>query len=95
MGMETTTNPTNTPDTFVVGTTYTTGEARDYVWRFLVVARTAKTITIDQVVNGTPEGKPTRRKVTPFMRTTNVESVLPLGTYSMAPVLTADDVFAG
>lgn len=83
----------STTHTFQIGKTYSTGEARDYVWRFLVTARTAKTITIDQIVNGTPEGKPTRRKVTPFMSTaTNVESVMPLGSYSMAPVLTADTV---
>ena len=69
---------------FIVGNTYSTRSACDYncVFTFKVVARTDKNITII----GDLLDKPTRRKVFVY---SEEESVLPYGSYSMAPVITA------
>lgn len=77
---------------FEVGKIYSTGEGRDYVWRFRVTKRTAKFITISEVVNGYEPDPPKRVgvKVSSF---DGNEYALPLGRYSMAPVITAERVF--
>ena len=70
---------------FTVGATYSARSFCDYdcVWTFTVIARTARFITIIQ------EGETTPKRV--GVRTWNgVESASPLGTYSMAPVLSAN-----
>ncbi len=80
-------NTTTTADTFKVGATYSTGEANDYTWRFRVVSRTAKFITIVDVSHGT-EGEISRVGVKAGWG--GHEIALPLGSYSMAPVINAD-----
>ena len=77
-------------NTFQVGTIYTTGESRDYVWRFEVVKRTAKFITIRDILSG--ETKRVGVSVSPF---DGIEYAMPLGSYSMAPSLDADRIFTG
>ena len=74
--------------TFTVGTVYTTGESRDYVWRFRVESRTARFITIRDIATGE-----TRRVGVRVWG--GVETALPLGTYSMAPSIGADDPYRG
>lgn len=71
-----------TTQTFQIGTTYTTGRGRDYVWTFTVTARTAKFITIEDEY-----GKTTRVGTYVY---DGIERALPLGRYSMAPVISAD-----
>ena len=67
---------------FQVGTTYTTGEGNDYVWRFTVTARTAKFITlVDKYGDTSSVG---------VREWNGTESASPLGSYSMAPVISAD-----
>lgn len=69
---------------FQVGKTYTTRSACDYdcIFSFTVVARTDKSITI----TGDLLDKPTRKKIRVY---SDSESVMPYGSYSMAPVITA------
>lgn len=71
---------------FEVGKTYTTRSAcnHDCVWAFKVVARTEKTITLD---NGEKTFKCRINKY--LTERNNQEMVLPLGNYSMAPILRA------
>lgn len=74
---------------FEVGKIYSTGEARDYVWRFLVVKRTAKFITIVDA-NPVTEADLEPRRVGVTIGYGGHEIALPLGRYSMAPVINAD-----
>jgi hypothetical protein len=76
---------------FEVGKTYSTGEGRDYVWRFRVTRRTAKFITISEIVNGYEPEPPKRVGVK--VGWGGNEYALPLGSYSMAPVISADRIF--
>lgn len=69
---------------FEVGATYDTGHG-DYVWRFEVIARTAKFLTIRDIDG---DGSTTRVGVTAGYH--GHEIALPLGRYSMAPVMNAD-----
>ena len=60
---------------------------QDCVWTYTVKARTAQTITLD-------DGKEVRRcriskKASEYR---GAETVLPLGNYSMAPMLSADKI---
>ena len=77
------------PVAFQVGTSYTmrfVGDANATV-AFTVVARTAKTVTIEA------PGVPTKRvgvRSSGLFADAAVESCYPLGRYSMAPVLRAD-----
>ena len=80
---------TETAAKFKVGTTYTTGEHRDYVWRFKVLSRTAKFITIEGDTCG--RGETVRVGVKPGWD--GHEFALPLGKYSMAPTISADMEF--
>ena len=70
---------------FQVGETYTTGEGRDYVWHFTVIARTKKFITISNDSYRADEVK--RVGVREWY---GVESAMPLGSYSMCPFIYAD-----
>ncbi|CAB4169587.1 hypothetical protein UFOVP1305_5 [uncultured Caudovirales phage] len=70
---------------FEIGKTYTTGEGRDYVWHFTVVARTKKFITI--LNDSYRSDEKVRVGVSEWQ---GVERALPLGSFSMAPVITAD-----
>ena len=82
-----TTSPTPS-ETFIVGETYTTGEARDYVWHFRVVARSAKFITVEDVSHGLRPSE--TKRVGVFIGWKGTEAALPLGRYSMAPTISAD-----
>ena len=76
---------TTTEQAFQIGSIYSTGESRDYVWRFKVIKRTAKFITVQDILSGE-----TRRVgVTNYGRG---EIAYPLGTYSMCPSITATEV---
>ena len=79
------TDPLPEPTKFKVGSIYSTGEGSDYVWRFKVVSRTAKFITIVDVKEPV---RTIRKGVT--VGYGGHEFALPLCTYSMAPVITAD-----
>ena len=72
--------------TFEVGAIYSCRSAgdSDCVWRFVVANRTDKTVTlIDDELNVV------RRRVSPSWDKTR-ETVMPFGSYSMAPVLLAE-----
>lgn len=72
---------------FEIGTTYTMRSAYDHntIWAYTVTKRTAATVTI---TDGT-ETKTCRinRQLSEYR---GCESVMPLGHYSFAPVLSAD-----
>lgn len=71
---------------FQVGRTYWTTSACDHecVFSFKVVRRTAKTVWVEY------HGRVTARRIT-IDDYYQAESIMPMGTYSMAPVLTAMD----
>ena len=68
---------------FIIGNTYSARSACDHnaVWSFVVVARTAKQVTLRD-----DDGKEIKRRV--IVRD-GVEECFPLGKYSMAPRLRA------
>ena len=76
---------------FEVGRTYSTRSICDYdcIFRFEVVGRTDKTVLIKY------HGKVTRRKIRAIpnhsLAGILVETIDPLGVYSMSPVLDATD----
>jgi hypothetical protein len=74
--------------TFQIGTTYTTGEGRDYVWRFVVIHRSPKFVTLQDIATGE------NRRVGVWL-SDGAELALPLGNYSMAPSIDARRVYAG
>lgn len=71
---------------FEIGKTYTMRSACNHecVWSYTVTARTAATVTLT-------DGKETIkcRISKKFSEYRNAETVLPLGNYSMCPMLTA------
>lgn len=74
--------------TFEIGNTYSMRSACDHncVWTYEVVARTAQMVTLT-------DGKETikcriNKKISEWNK---AETVFPLGRYSMAPVLSADN----
>lgn len=71
---------------FEIGRTYSTRSACDHecIFEFTVTKRTAKTVTFKYL-----DGEITRRVTD--RHTGDSEACLPLGNYSMAPFLTADD----
>ena len=76
---------TTSTATFEVGTVYTTRFATDAesVLRFRVVRRSARFVTVEDLVDGATA------RVGVKIRD-GVETALPLGSYSMAPVIRAD-----
>lgn len=72
---------------FEIGKTYFMRSACDHdcVWKYKVVSRTEKSITIT-------DGKKTIRRliIKNVSEWRGAESCFPLGTYSMAPILSAD-----
>jgi hypothetical protein len=70
---------------FVVGQTYATRSICDYdtVYRFKIVARTAKQLTFEQ------HGAQKRRGIYVYE---GVEQFKPYGTYSMCAIVGADDL---
>jgi len=73
---------------FKTAAKYSCRSVCDYntVWTFEVVSRTDKSVTLREVVNGVPSNKTVTKRVKLFQ---GVESVFPLGSYSMAPILRA------
>jgi hypothetical protein len=78
---------------FKVGQTYSVRSLCDWdcIYRFIVTARTDKTVTVQAVggPNMEPYGKPTRRTVRAY---DGVETLKPHGSYSMSATLYADKV---
>jgi hypothetical protein len=74
--------------TFQVGNTYSARSFGDHncVWTFTVASRTAKFVTL------VDEYGEARRVRTYVHGAQNFEHCRPFGTYSLAPVLTADKV---
>lgn len=73
---------------FLVGNKYNTRSACDHdcVWEYTVVKRTVSTITLEDA-----KGKTTTCRINKqISEYRNSETVLPLGRYSMCPVLSAD-----
>lgn len=73
---------TNIITTFRPGSTYDTGGCSDYVWTFTVVSRTARFMVLED-----EDGRTRRVGV---RVSGDREVAMPLGSYSMAPVLGAD-----
>ena len=74
---------------FEVGHTYSMRSIgnQDCVWTYTVTARTAQTITLDN-------GKEVKRcRISKkYSEYRGAETVMPLGDYSMAPILSADKI---
>ena len=79
---------------FKVGKVYQMRSICDYdcIWSYKVISRTDATVVLQQVRNGKPVGDKARfrikKNMTEYLK---AEAVMPLGTYSMAPVLKADN----
>lgn len=73
---------------FEIGKVYECRSICDYdcIWTYTVVARTASTITIKN--NST--GETQKNRILGYSKQSGIESVHPLGNYSMCPVLSAD-----
>ena len=78
------TTPARAAKKFVAGRTYSTRSACDHdcIFSFELVSRTEKTVTIRY------QNKEVRRTVSDA---DGAEMIFPMGRFSMAPVLTADD----
>lgn len=80
---------------FKVGKRYSMSSPcnQECVWTYEVVKRTACTVTLQQIGNdGKPRGEQIRCRINKTLTTfnrNNAEAVLPLGSFSMAPVLRA------
>lgn len=73
--------------TFEIGKTYTTRSAGDHncIWSFTITARTAATVTaVDD--QGAEKKYRINKRLTACR---DAETILPLGNYSMCPVLSA------
>lgn len=81
---------------FEVGKVYEMRSAcnQDCVWRYKVTARTASTVTLENM-NDLTRGKTIRCRISKAYSDEQGEAVLPLGGYSMAPVLSADHEVGG
>lgn len=79
---------------FEVGKTYQMRSACDYdcVWTYKVVARNIKTIYIQQIKSNGEKCKVQYFRVIKSLTVyRKAESIRPLGKFSMAPVLSADN----
>ena len=72
---------------FEIGTTYATRSICDYdcIYRFTILARTAKTVTVNV------HGKTVRRGLNVW---NEVEQFKPFGSYSMCAIISADTTLA-
>lgn len=72
---------------FEIGKTYSMRSACDHncIWTFTVAKRTACTVTLVDV----DTNKTRNCRISKIYSNNNSEAVLPLGNYSMAPVLRA------
>jgi len=73
---------------FEIGKTYTCNSIcnHDCTWSFRVIDRTAKTITV--IGRDGMQRLKISKKISEYR---GAESIYPLGKYSMAPILSADD----
>lgn len=81
---------------FEVGKKYSMRSAfnHDCVWTYVVVDRTASTVVLQQVMNGQPRGDKARFRIKKsWSEYCGAECVQPMVTYSMAPVLIADNKY--
>lgn len=81
---------------FEVGKKYSMRSACNHecVWTYKVVDRTASTVVLQQVMNGQPRGDKARFRIKKGLSEyCGAESVQPMGTYSMAPILSADNKY--
>ena len=71
---------------FEVGKLYSTRSICDHecIWEYVVIARTAKTITLKDTMTGEVLK---RRIIQGLSEWNNCECVYPLGKYSMCPIL--------
>ena len=76
---------------FEIGQTYEMRSVCDHncVWAYKVIARTAQTVTLEGVGNGYSNKVQKCRISKKVSEYRNAETVFPLGTYSMAPTLSA------
>ena len=78
---------------FKVGKIYSCSSACDHncVWTYKVVSRTESTVVLREIRNGKPFGEQARFRVkkhlTEYLK---AEAVMPFGSYSMAPILSAE-----
>ena len=80
---------------FEVGKIYSMRSACDHdcVWSYIVISRTESTVVLQQVRNGEPFGDQARFRINKKLTAMRgAESCMPTGTYSMAPILSADNV---
>ena len=72
---------------FEVGRVYSMRSPGDHecVWSYLVIRRTAKTVTLSD-----EKGKVSTCRISRFSSYNDVETVHPLGVYSLCPSLSAD-----
>lgn len=79
---------------FKVGKVYQMRSVCDHdcVWMYKVISRTECTVVLRQMKDGKPYGDEARMRIKKQMTEhRGAESVMPLGTYSMAPILSADN----
>lgn len=79
---------------FKVGGRYSMRSACDHEckWTYKVVSRTAGTVVLQEIRNGKPFGDKARFRINKTLTShLNAEAVRPHGTYSMAPILSADN----
>ena len=84
---------TTATTTFKAGSIYSCRSACDHncVWSFRVIRRTAKSVWIAPVRRGEVLADEMTRKAVTVSHYDDTEIVYPLGKYSMAPVLGADN----
>lgn len=75
---------------FEVGQSYEMRSACDHdcVWRFKVISRTAMTVQLQEENLNKPIICRIKKRLSWYR---GVESVMPFGSYSMAPILSADN----
>ena len=81
---------------FEVGKRYLMRSACDHdcVWLYAVVSRTESTVVLQQLRMGKPYGDQSRHRISKKLTEyRNAESLMPLGSYSMAPILSADNEY--
>jgi hypothetical protein len=82
------------PDQFIVGRCYSTRSICDHecIFEYAIIDRTAKTVWIVPARDGVyqPDSKPMARRVK-RLSPRDCESIMPTGSYSMAPMLKANE----
>ena len=67
----------------------------DCIWMYEVISRTDSTVVLQEVRYGKPFGDMARFRIKKKLTDLRgVEKIMPMGSYSMAPVLSADEMVA-